>query len=69
MTSSADTFQVAKLPPLDDQLTREMEKLGQMFWIDQQKLKDISRQLEVEIDRGLKENKQKIVCFPSLWHI
>lgn len=39
-----------------------MEKLDRMFWIDQQKLKDISRQFEVELERGLKENNQNIVC-------
>ncbi|KAH0139544.1 putative hexokinase Kxk, partial [Aureobasidium melanogenum] len=49
-----------KLPPLSDQLTQEMEKLDQMFWIDQQKLKDISRRFEVELDQGLKENNQNI---------
>ncbi|KAG9722285.1 putative hexokinase Kxk, partial [Aureobasidium melanogenum] len=49
-----------KLPPLSDQLTQEMEKLDQMFWIDQRKLKDISRRFEVELDQGLKENNQNI---------
>jgi hypothetical protein len=39
-----------------------MEKLDQMFWIDQQKLKDITKQFEVELDEGLKKNNQNIVC-------
>ena len=55
-------LQTEKLPPLSDQLAHEMEKLDWMFWIDQQKLKDISRQFEVELERGLKENNQNIVC-------
>jgi hexokinase len=43
-----------------------MEKLDQMFWIDQQKLKDITKQFEVELDLGLKKNNQNIVCFSTL---
>lgn len=62
LTSNADTIQIEKLPPLSDQLAHEMQKLDQMFWINQQKLKDISRQFEVELDRGLEEDNQNIVC-------
>jgi hexokinase len=43
-----------------------MEKLDQMFWIDQQKLKDITAQFEVELDLGLKKNNQNIVCISNL---
>lgn len=38
-----------------------MQKLDKMFWIDQQKLKDIAKQFEVELDQGLKKNNQNIV--------
>lgn len=38
-----------------------MRKLEQMFWIDQQKLKEIVKQFEVELDEGLKENNKNIV--------
>jgi len=43
-----------------------MQKLDQMFWIDQQKLKDITKQFEVELDQGLKKNNQNIVCLSDL---
>ena len=51
-----------KSPPLTGNLAQELEELDQMFWIDQQKLKDITKQFEVELDQGLKENNQNIVC-------
>lgn len=38
-----------------------MQKLDKMFWIDQQKLKDITKQFEVELDQGLKKDNQNIV--------
>ncbi|KAH0359811.1 putative hexokinase Kxk, partial [Aureobasidium melanogenum] len=60
MDSPVQGAEFEKLPPLGNQLTHEMEKLDQIFWIDQQKLKDISKQFEVELDRGLKENNQNI---------
>jgi hypothetical protein len=43
-----------------------MEKLDQMFWIDQQKLKDITKQFKVELDLGLRKNNQNIVGYPAL---
>ena len=54
-------WRTEKLPQLDAELADEMRKLEQMFWIDQQKLKEIVKQFEVELDEGLKENNKNIV--------
>lgn len=49
-----------------------MQKLDKMFWIDQQKLKDITKQFELELDQGLKKDNENIVRSLSLgeffWH-
>ena len=56
-----------KLPLPNNELAQELEKLDKMFWIDQQKLKDITKQFEIELDQGLKKNDQNIVCFFNPW--
>ncbi|THY17874.1 hexokinase [Aureobasidium pullulans] len=58
--SPVQASEMEKLPQLDAELADEMRKLEQMFWIDQQKLKEIVKQFEVELDEGLKENNKNI---------
>ncbi|KAI5236379.1 hexokinase [Aureobasidium subglaciale] len=58
--SPIQTAEHEKLPPLNDKLASEVEKLKELFRIDQQKLKDITKRFEVELDEGLKENNKNI---------
>ncbi|KAI5210693.1 hexokinase [Aureobasidium subglaciale] len=52
--------ELGKLPPVYDELVYETEKLERMFRIDQQKLKDITKRFEIELDEGLEENNKNI---------
>ncbi|KEQ98920.1 hypothetical protein AUEXF2481DRAFT_1748 [Aureobasidium subglaciale EXF-2481] len=48
------------LTPLNDKLASEIARLEELFRIDQQKLKDITKRFEVELDEGLKGNNKNV---------
>lgn len=51
---------------LPQELSDELDKLDEDFWVGPQKLKEITNRFVEELNEGLEEDGRNIVCIYSL---